>query len=227
MSKKDFVPDPNRNPYKVRNSPQSQNNPGNPEFIDFNTQRVCPSCGRVIKISHNFCKYCGVDLSRIEAIGTTDEISKQLAITAVSDPNADVRKEAVDTLGNFGDTKVLGVLTYVMLHDPDPEVRREAVDELGDLHHPYSLEVLAKALKDESPEVRKEAIEGLKKIKKKVKEKKMEKGKASEREKESDEKEKDKEEKDKEKKEKKEKDNEDKDNEKDDLGDENGEDYLL
>ncbi|TFF99076.1 MAG: hypothetical protein EU540_07275 [Promethearchaeota archaeon] len=217
MSKKDFIPDPNRNPYRVKNSPQSQNNPGNPEFIDFNTQRVCPSCGGVIKISHNFCKYCGVDLSLIEAIGTADEISKQIAITAVTDPNADVRKEAVDTIGNFGDTKALGVLTYVLLHDPDPEVRREAVDELGDLHHPYSLEVLAKALKDESPEVRKEAIEGLKKIKKKVKEKKMEKGKASEREKGSDKEEEDKEEKDK----------KDKDKEKDDLEDKNEEEYLL
>ncbi len=227
MSKKDFIPDPNRNPYRVRNSPQSQNNPGNPEFIDFNTQRVCPSCGGVIKITHNFCKYCGVDLSRIEAIGTADEISKQLAITAVTDPNAEVRKEAVDTLGNFGDTKVLGVLTYVMLHDLDPEVRREAVDELGDLHHPYSLEVLAKALKDESPEVRKEAIEGLKKIKKKVKEKKMEKGKASERGKVDDKEEEDKEEKDKEKKDKKEKDKEDKDKKKDDLEDDNKEEFLL
>ena len=217
MSKKDFIPDPNKNPYRIGNSSQSQNNPGNPEFIDFNTQRVCPSCGGIIKISHNFCKYCGVDLSRIEAIGTTDEISKQLAITAVSDPNAEVRKEAVDTLGNFGDTKVLGVLTYVMLHDTDPEVRREAVDELGDLHHPYSLDALAKALKDESPEVRKEAIEGLKKIKKKVKEKKIEKGKASEREKDSD-----KEEEDKEKKDKKEK-----DKEKDDLEEKNEEEYLL
>ena len=217
-------PDPSKNPYRAG----PHKNPGNPGgFIDFNTQRVCPSCGRAIKISHNFCKYCGVDLSRIEAIGTTDEISKQLAITAVTDPNADVRKEAVDTLGTFGDKKVLGVLTYVMLHDPDPDVRREAVDELGDLHHPYSLDVLTKALKDQSPEVRKEAIEGLKKIKKKVKEKKMEKGKASEREKVNDKEEKDKEEKDKEEKDKKEKDKKEKDNEKDDLEDEDSEDYLL
>ncbi|GAH93158.1 unnamed protein product, partial [marine sediment metagenome] len=43
--------------------------------------------------------------------------------------------------------------------------RKEAADELGDLHHPHSLDVLAKALKDRSSIVRKEAIEGLKKIK--------------------------------------------------------------
>ncbi|MFX1393418.1 MAG: HEAT repeat domain-containing protein [Promethearchaeota archaeon] len=186
MAKKDFRPNPQNNPYRAGNPSGPLNNPGNPGFIDFNTQRVCPACGKVIKITHNFCKFCGVDLSRIEPIGSSDEVSKQLAITAVTDPSAEVRKEAVDTLGNFGDKKVLGVLTYVMLHDPDPDVRKEAVDELGDLHHPYSLETLAKALKDESAEVRKEAIEGLKKIKKKVKEEKMEKGKASEREKDKD-----------------------------------------
>ena len=184
MGKEKNIPNPNNNPYRVRNPGNPHNNPGNPgiQFIDFNTQRICPACGQIIKLSHNFCKFCGVDLSRIEAIGNSDEISKQLAITAVTDTDAEVRREAVDTLGDIGDTKVLGVLTYVMLHDPDPEVRREAVDELGDLHHPYSLDALAKALKDESAQVRKEAIEGLKKIKKKVKEKEMEKGKATERE---------------------------------------------
>jgi len=211
-------PDPSKNPY--RKGPQ--NNPGNPGgFIDFDTQRVCPSCGSVIKLAHNFCKFCGVDLSRIKAIGSSDEISKQLAITAVTDTNAEVRKEAVDTLGNFGSKKVLGVLTYIMFHDPDAAVRKEAVDELGDLHHPYSLDALAKALKDPSPEVRKEAIEGLKKIKKKIKDKEMDKGKASERDGKSDkEKKEDKEKKkEKEKKEEKEKksDKED-DNEDNDKG---------
>ncbi len=53
---------------------------------------------------------------------------------------------------------------------------------MGDLHHPYSLNPLAKALKDESPIVRKEAIEGLKKIKKKTKPGKEYKGKPEERE---------------------------------------------
>ena len=171
-------PDPNRNPYRVKSAAP------NPirSFIDFNTQRVCPSCGKAITILHNFCKFCGVDLSAIEAIGTSDEISKQLAITAVTDPDSGVRKEAVDTLGDFGETKVLGVLTFVLLNDPDETVRLEAADELGDLHHPYSMDALTKALKDESPLVRKEAIEGLKKIKKKVKPEKQTRGKPEERE---------------------------------------------
>ncbi|MFX0039711.1 MAG: HEAT repeat domain-containing protein [Promethearchaeota archaeon] len=173
---KNFRPDPNINPYRVRQtSPSSKTS-----FIDFSTQRICPACGKAIKIEHNFCKYCGVDLSEIEPIGK-DEISKQLAITAVSDPDPEVRKEAVDTLGDFEDTRVLGVLTYILLNDPDENVRKEAADELGDIHHPYSLDALAKALKDESAIVRKEAIEGLKKIKKKIKSKDMDEGKPESR----------------------------------------------
>ena len=171
-------PDPNVNPYKAKGSAPSPKR----MFIDFNTQRVCPACGKAIKISHNFCKYCGVDLSAIDPIGNSDEISKQLAITAVTDPDPEVRKEAVDTLGDFGETKVLGVLTFVLLNDPNANVRKEAADELGDLHHPYSLDALAMALKDESALVRKEAIEGLKKIKKKIKPKKMDEGKPESRE---------------------------------------------
>ena len=164
----------NSNPYRIGNP-----NPG--EFIDFNTQRVCPSCGKAIKIDHNFCKYCGVDLSDIEPIGRADTVSKQLAITAVTDPDASVRKQALDTLGSFKDKGLLGVLTYVLFNDPDPICRKEAADELGDIHHRYSLEALAAALKDEDAEVRKEAIEGLKKIKETNKPKKLEKGKPEER----------------------------------------------
>lgn len=149
-------------------------------FIDFSTQRVCPACGKAIKIDHNFCKYCGVDLSEIEAIGT-DNILRPLAMTAVTDTDADVRKEALDTIGGFKDKKALGLLTYVLANDPDPRCRKEAADELGDMHHPYSLDALAKALQDKDPEVRKEAIEGLKKIKEHTKEKKLKKGKPEER----------------------------------------------
>ncbi|MFW9901519.1 MAG: HEAT repeat domain-containing protein [Candidatus Thorarchaeota archaeon] len=174
---KNFRPDPNYNPYRVKQAPSVPKG----TFIDFSTRRICPACGLDIKRNHNFCKRCGVDLSAIEPIGN-DEISKQLAITAVTDPDPEVRKEAVDTLGSFGDNRVLGVLTYVLLNDPDENVRREAADELGDLHHPYSLDVFTKALKDESALVRKEAIEGLKKIKKKIKPKDLDEGKPERRE---------------------------------------------
>lgn len=172
-----FQPDFNTNPYRIKQTPS----PSKRAFVDFNTRRICPACGHDIKIDHSFCKYCGIDLSAIEPVGR-DEISKQLAITAVSDPDPGVRQEAVNTLGDFGDIRVLGVLTHVLLNDLDENVRKEAADELGDLHHPISLDVLAKALKDESALVRKEAIEGLKKIKKKNKPKELDAGKPERRE---------------------------------------------
>jgi hypothetical protein len=182
MGNEKYNPNPSLNPYRAGSNPYPSN-PHNPSdrLIDFEAQRFCPSCGKILKIGHNFCKYCGVDLGKIAPIGSSDEISKQLAITAVTDPDPEVRKEAVNTLGNFKDIKVLGVLTYILLNDPNELVRKEAADEIGDLHHPCSLEALSKALKDQSPMVRKEAIEGLKKIKEKSKEEEYKKGKPEER----------------------------------------------
>ncbi len=166
-----------KNPYRVSKEPVSEPTPTSftKPGVDFETQRICVSCGKVIKIEHNFCKFCGVDLSGIQPLGYMDRTLKELANTALTDPNPGVRKDAVDTLGELGENEVLGIFAYILLNDRDALVRKEAADELGDFHHPHSLDVLAKALKDPSPIVRKEAIEGLKKIKKKNKpEKKVE-----------------------------------------------------
>ncbi|MHA1294455.1 MAG: HEAT repeat domain-containing protein [Promethearchaeota archaeon] len=138
------------------------------DSINFKEHRICPSCGKIIKISHNFCKFCGVNLSKIEPIGNSDKMIKELALKAINHPDPEVRKKAVDKLGKSKDIKVLGVLTYIFLNDPNDAVRKEAIDELGDIHHPYSLNALSFALKDSSLKVRNEAIEGLKKLKKKI-----------------------------------------------------------
>ena len=171
-----YNPNPGNNPYRVTREPERNSNPNNygHSSIDFDNQRICPACGKVIKISHNFCKFCGVDLSAIPPLGYSDRTLKQLAVTALTDPDPGVRKDAVETLGDLGENEVLGVFAYILLNDSDEEVRREAADELGEFHHPHSLDVLAKALKDHSPIVRKEAIEGLKRIKKKNKPEKRE-----------------------------------------------------
>ena len=133
--------------------------------MDFLAHRICPGCGNIINLKHNFCKFCGIDLSGIKSISQSDRTLKELATTALTDPNAEVRTDAVDTLGDFGEYEALGVLTHILLNDPHPSVRKQAAHELGVLHHPVSLDVLAKALRDKAPSVRKEAIEGLKKIK--------------------------------------------------------------
>ena len=177
MGKPTNYPDPNKNPYRVNREQVRESSQARftKPSVDFENQRVCPSCGKVIKISHNFCKFCGKDLVGIQPLGYSDRTLKDLANTALTDPDPGVRKDAVDTLGELGDNEVLGVLAYILLNDAHELVRKEAADELGDLHHPHSLDVLAKALKDRSPSVRKEAIEGLKKIKQMNKPEKIEK----------------------------------------------------
>lgn len=167
MGKPTDYPDPNKNPYRVNREQVRESNQARftKPSVDFENQRVCPSCGKVIKISHNFCKFCGIDLVGIQPLGYSDRTLKELAHTALTDPDPGVRKDAVDTLGELGDNEILGVLAYILLNDEHELVRKEAADELGNLHHPHSLDVLAKALKDRSPSVRKEVIEGLKKIK--------------------------------------------------------------
>ncbi len=176
MGNDKYNPNRGKNPYRVNREPEKESTPSKfaNSSIDFDSQRICPSCGKAIKIDHNFCKFCGVDLSGIQPLGYSDRTLKELANIALTDPNPGVRKDAVDTLGELGESEVLGVLAYVLLNDSDEMVRKEAADELGDFHHPHSLDVLAKALKDQSPIVRREAIEGLKKIKKKNKPEKME-----------------------------------------------------
>jgi hypothetical protein len=163
-----YYPDPNKNPYRVSREPVRQPiaEKVSQARVDFDTQRICPSCGKLIKISHNFCKFCGVDLSSIPALGESDRTLKELSITALTDLDFEVRKEAIASLEELGGKEILGVLTYVLLNDLHELVRKEAAEKLGNIHNPISLDILAKALKDKSPLVRKAAIEALKKIKK-------------------------------------------------------------
>jgi hypothetical protein len=162
-------PNPNKNPYVVKTKSNETRDQSNKQItqIDFNINRICPSCGKIISLKHNFCKFCGMDLAGLQPMQTGDRTVRELAKTALTDPNADVRTDAVSTLGDFGEYEVLGVLAYILLNDPNESVRREAAEKIGDLHHIISLDILAKSLKDRSSIVRKEAIEGLKKIKKK------------------------------------------------------------
>ena len=171
MSNRDYYQNPNNNPYRIRGEqpPQKEQSISPRAPLDFNEHRICPACGKIIKISHNFCKFCGSDLSSLAPIGKSDEVTRTLADTAISDPSPEVRKEAVASLAEFGEYEVLGVLSYILLNDPNEDVRSEAADELGKFHHPHSLDVFAKALKDKSPIVRKKAIDGLKNIKKMTK----------------------------------------------------------
>ena len=154
----------------MKKAPQESSESKKP-IINWETQKFCNQCGKPIEISRNKCNYCSADLRGIKAIGKADDIIKTIAKNALYDPDPKVRKEAVDTLGDFEETKILGLLAYILLYDTDEGVRKEAADEIGDMHHELSLEVLKQATEDKSASVRKEAIEGLKKIKERRKRK--------------------------------------------------------
>ncbi len=134
------------------------------QIINFNTQRICPKCIKFLDINSKICDSCNADLKNIRAIGESDEILKQIAVSALNDPDPKIRKEAIDSLGDFEELQVLGLLGYVLLNDPDEKVRKEAADELGDISHIYSIQILIQALKDPNLGVIKEAYEGLEKI---------------------------------------------------------------
>jgi len=161
MGKPTNNPDPNKNPYRVNNEQVRESSQARftKPSVDFENQRVCPACGKAIKISHNFCKFCGIDLVGIQPLGYSDRTLKELANTALTDPDPGVRKDAVDTLGELGENEIIGVLAYILLNDAHELVRKKAANELGDIHHPHSLDVLAKALKDRNPSVRPEEID--------------------------------------------------------------------
>jgi hypothetical protein len=163
-----YYPDPNRNPYRVSREPVREPvvERRTSSIVDFDTQRICPSCGKIIKISHNFCKFCGVDLNYIPALGESDRTLKELSIAALTDQDFEVRKDAIASLAELGEKEILGVLTYALMNDLHELVRKEAAEKLGNIHDNISLDVLARALKDKSPIVRKAAIEALKEIKK-------------------------------------------------------------
>ena len=136
-----YYPDPNRNPYRVSREPvrEAPIERKAQSTIDFDTQRICPSCGKIIKISHNFCKFCGVDLNYIPALGESDRTLKELSIAALTDLDFEVRKDAISSLAELGENEILGVLTYALMNDLHELVRKEAADKLGNIHNNITL----------------------------------------------------------------------------------------
>jgi len=132
--------------------------------IDFTSQKFCPKCGRIIEISRNKCNLCAAILIGIKAIGKSDNVLIPIALSALNDPSPSERKDAINSLEEFEETKILGLLTHILLNDPDEEVRREAANKIGNIHHTLSIEVLELTSKDSSESVRKESKEGLKKL---------------------------------------------------------------
>ena len=85
-------------------------------------------------------------------------------ITALKDPNPDVRRGVATALGEIKDTRVVEPL-IAALKDPSPDVRRNVATALGESKDPRVVEPLIAALKDADSFVRRIASFALGEIK--------------------------------------------------------------
>ena len=87
---------------------------------------------------------------------------------ALDDADPNIRKKAIEAIGDLELNDSLLPLGYALLNDSCKQVRIEAAKELGDLESPAAINVLTKALSqaDEDSEIKKEIIKSLKKIRK-------------------------------------------------------------
>lgn len=76
-------------------------------------------------------------------------------VTALADPDVEVRRAAVHSLGQLGDTTVVAALTQALANDADEGVRRAAAWALGQLEQASAVPALSAALRhDHDLEVR-------------------------------------------------------------------------
>lgn len=80
------------------------------------------------------------------------------AISALSDPAFEVRREAVSVLGWLRSSKALPLLTRLAIYDPDSSVRRVAIGSLGFSQSSEVQSALVQALNDIDWQVREEAV---------------------------------------------------------------------
>jgi len=85
-------------------------------------------------------------------------------IKALGDKDPEVREDAVDSLAEFEDEKVIMHLTKVLLNDKDEDVRANAADVLGELGGENARDALIQALQDEDAGVRESAVDALAEI---------------------------------------------------------------
>ncbi len=103
---------------------------------------------------------------RVEAMdelldyGTNDTI--ELLKSLARDPDREVAEEAIDALGDIGDTASLDALAELLGSLPDADLRFEIIDEIEDFESDNAVQILLQAAKDEpDPRVRREATEAL------------------------------------------------------------------
>jgi hypothetical protein len=101
----------------------------------------------------------------VRALGKhTVPSATQTAISAMKDPDTDVRVAACETLGRRGGPQAVTALCDALKIDLEPEVRMSAAKALGQTHDTSAVAVLGAALSDEDPAMQYLAVQSLKQI---------------------------------------------------------------
>ena len=105
---------------------------------------------------------------RWQAIGelanSREKGARDALLSAMRDPEPDVRERAIDALGDLKDEAAVGPLSRALTQDEDEDVRESAADALGEIPSAESVAALKRSLEDESPDVRESAVYGLARI---------------------------------------------------------------
>ena len=91
--------------------------------------------------------------------------SVESLILALKDGDTDVRKKAIEALGESKDSRAIEPLIAVLKDEKDTEVRTNAASILGELKDSRAVESLIITLKDNDPNVRRTAVTALGEIK--------------------------------------------------------------
>jgi HEAT repeat protein/beta-lactamase regulating signal transducer with metallopeptidase domain len=123
-----------------------------------NDQRVVLHLVRALKDKSPHVRQHAADgLSNVHELIKT---APTALIEALSDTDRDVRRAAVNALGQIGDESAVPALKRLTA-DNDVETRRHAVEALKEIGGPEAIQALMGLLRDPDPEVRKTAAEAL------------------------------------------------------------------
>ncbi|HTI03849.1 MAG TPA: HEAT repeat domain-containing protein [Gemmatimonadales bacterium] len=104
-----------------------------------------------------------VQRQALESLADLGELGMPAVIAAArTHPSADLRRAAVETIGDKSPAQALDLLAELARRDRDPDVQRQAVETLGDLHNARAYNLLVDLARTHpSSDVRQQAIETL------------------------------------------------------------------
>jgi HEAT repeat protein/beta-lactamase regulating signal transducer with metallopeptidase domain len=126
---------------------------------------LAPTAETVTYLSNLMSSSHSEDVQRqaLESLADLGQLGMPAVIDAArTHPSADLRRAAVETIGDKSPSQALEILSDIARRDRDSDVQRQAVETLGDLHTPRAYNALVDLARTHpSSDVREQAIEAL------------------------------------------------------------------